>query len=605
MSESNSLANRYQQLIDSIVEITLQGKIRSKEQVYRMLLKEIESGTGEIFERVLDENIQKTTAQLEKKLKATRILRALQTIQGEWERWQKENQNEQTITLAIEQIKQADTQHLLAAFLPCLDQSNNNSLNREQLQKLSQSLKDSSDGLEIKELANGIKDGLEEFSRLEPELITWIYEQSQSSLGFGSEKQGPWPWWEKKTSLPLAQMLFKILANNESIRELSDKSYQVELRAWVELILVLHFLERGLVKWFDEQPYNAKFGQRLSYSTLLIFSVIFAQLSQGFTGKNTNLREGYFLMMLQSLRQLTKRKDFPLYGGIFASFSGENLRDTLTYFDDPLKEVERTQEKARILTLLAYSQLTLGNYKQAKQFHLEALEIAQEALDKPCEIANFNHLSRICIYEKDYDQAINYSQRALMFARQVGDKLGEANGLINVGYAEVFRAKEVEQMTPEIYESAINYLEQGATLAERLEDYQSQALAYNSLGIAYVILSQPSAAITALEKGIKMALNSGNTYLQGLNFTYLAEAYYTLENLSKTIHYGCLGMYLLHQIDSSEYRQAAGLLTIIKGKITDTEFKTLLEQNRPQMIQLIGVDGYDELPRLLEDYQAE
>ncbi|EAZ89939.1 tetratricopeptide repeat protein, partial [Crocosphaera chwakensis] len=534
MSESNSLANRYQQLIDSIVEITLQGKIRSKEQVYRMLLKEIESGTGEIFERILDTNIQKTTAQLEKKLKATRILRALQTIQGEWERWQKENQKEQVITLALEQINKTDSQHLLSSFLPFLDQSNHNSLNREQLEKLSQSLKESNNRTETLELANGIRDGLKEFSRLEPELITWIYEQSQSTLGFGSEKQGPWPWWEKKTSLPLAQMLFKTLANNESIREVSNKSHQVELRAWVELILLLYFLERGLVKWFDEQPYNAKFGQRLSYSTLLIFSMIFAQLSQGFTGKNSNLREGYFLMMLQSLRQLTKRKDFPLYGGIFASFSGENLQYTLTYFDDPLKEVERTQEKARILTLLAYSQLTLGNYKQAKQFHLEALEIAQESSDKPCEIANFNHLSRISIAEKDYDQAINYSQRALMFSRQVGDKLGEANGLINVGYSEVFRAKELEQMNTEIYESAINYLEQGATLAERLEDYQSQALAYNSLGIAYVILSQPSAAITALEKGIKMALNSGNTYLQGLNFTYLAEAYYTLENLPQT-----------------------------------------------------------------------
>ena len=604
MSDSNSLSNHYQQLIDSIVDITLQGKIRSKEQVYRRLVKEIESGTGEIFERILDEKIQQTTAQLEKKLKATRILRALQTIQGEWKRWQQENQSQQGINLAIEQIRNTDSQHLLATFLPLLDNSNNQSFNREELQQLSQSLKESNESLETLELAQGIVDGLQEFSRLEPDLITWIYEQSQSTLGFGSEKQGPWPFWEKKTTLPVAQMLFECLANNDSIREISEKSYQVELRAWVELIIVLNFIERGLVKWFDEQPYNAKFGQRLSYSTLLIFSVIFAQLSQGFTGKNSNLREGYFLMMLQSLRQLTKRKDFPLYGGIFASFSGENLRDTLTYFDDPLKEVERTKEKARILTLLAYSQLTLGNYEQAKNFHLEALEIAQEASDKPCEIANFNHLSRICIYEKDYDQAINYSQRALMFARQVGDKLGEANGLINVGYSEVFRAREIEQMNPEIYESAINYLQQGATLAERLEDYQSQALAYNSLGIAYVILSQPSAAIIALEKGITMALNSGNTYLQGLNFTYLSEAYYTLENLSQAVYYGGLGMYLLHQIDSNEYRQSAGLLIIIKGKIKDSEFKSLLEQNRPKIIKLIGVDGYDELPKLLEKYQA-
>ena len=604
MSDSNSLSNRYQQLIDSIVDITLKGKIRSKEQVYRILVKEIESGTGEIFERILDEKIQQTTAQLDKKLKATRILRALQTIQGEWGRWQQENQSQQGINLAIEQIENAEAKHILATFLPLLDNSNNKSLKREELEQLSQSLTESKKSLETLELAKGIVDGLQEFSRLEPDLITWIYEQSQSTLGFGSEKQGPWPFWEKKTTLPLGQILFNCLANNESIREISEKSYQVELRAWIELIIVLNFLEIGLVKWFDEQPYNAKFGQRLSYSTLLIFSVIFAQLSQGFTGKDSNLREGYFLMMLQSLRRLTKRQDFPLYGGIFASFSGENLRDTLTYFDDPLKEVERTKEKARILTLLAYSQLTLGNYKQAKKFHLEALEISQEASDKPCEIANFNHLSRICIYEKDYNQAINYSQRALMFARQVGDKLGEANGLINVGYSEVFRARDIEQINPEIYESAINYLQQGATLAERLEDYQSQALAYNSLGIAYVIISQPSAAITALEKGIKMALNSGNTYLQGLNFTYLSEAYYTLENLSQAVYYGSLGMYLLHQIDSNEYRQSAGLLTIIKGKVNVQEFQNLLEQNRPKIIKFIGVDGYDELPKLLEDYQA-
>ncbi|MEM8779451.1 MAG: tetratricopeptide repeat protein, partial [Cyanobacteria bacterium P01_G01_bin.49] len=308
---------------------------------------------------------------------------------------------------------------------------------------------------------------------------------------------------------------------------------------------------------------------------------------------------------LQLLRQLARRKDFPLYGGMFASFSGENLRETLNYFDDPLKQVEKTQEKARILTLLAYSQRTLGNYERAKSFHQEALEIARESSDKPCEIANLNHLSRIYIYEKNYDEAISYSQRALVFSRQVGDKLGEANGLINVGYSEVFRARQIEQMEPEIYESAINYLEQGLTLAEKLGEYQSQALAYNSLGIAYVVLSKPAAAITALEKGNQAVLNSGDRYLQGLNFAYLAEAYYTLENLVTSVYYGCLGMYLLAQINSTEWRQAAGLMMIIKGKIQAEEFQKLLEQNRSQIIKIIGVDGYDELPKLLEKYQEK
>ena len=37
----------YQELIDSIVNATLKGKIQSKGQVYRMLKEGVEPGTGE------------------------------------------------------------------------------------------------------------------------------------------------------------------------------------------------------------------------------------------------------------------------------------------------------------------------------------------------------------------------------------------------------------------------------------------------------------------------------------------------------------------------------------------------------------------------------
>ncbi len=89
MSDSPSLGDRYGELIDRIVDTTLKGKIRSKVQVYKMLVKNIEPGTGEIFERTLQGKITATEAELETKIKASRILRELQTIEGEWERWQK------------------------------------------------------------------------------------------------------------------------------------------------------------------------------------------------------------------------------------------------------------------------------------------------------------------------------------------------------------------------------------------------------------------------------------------------------------------------------------------------------------------------------------
>ena len=62
-------------------------------------------------------------------------------------------------------------------------------------------------------------------------------------------------------------------------------------------------------------------------------------------------------------------------------------------------------------------------------------------------------------------------------------------------------------------------------------------------------------------------------------------------------------MYLLNQINSVEWRQVAGLLSILQGQVGQDEFKQFLSQGRSQIIGLISVDGYDYIPQLLEEYQ--
>jgi tetratricopeptide (TPR) repeat protein len=397
--------------------------------------------------------------------------------------------------------------------------------------------------------------------------------------------------------------LFQTLAQQQPVTSLAQVVNNLELRAWVELAILLQYIQRGLVNWFDQQPYNSKFGKELSYSTFLTFASIWGELWQVFVDSKPALADGCFLMMLQILRSFAQRDDFPLYSGVFASFSGEYLQDTLDYFDEPLQQIEGTEEKARILTLLGYSQRTIGAYDKAVIFHEEALEIAITADDYACEIANLNHLSRTNVNLKNYSEAINYSQRAIIAARQVGDKLGEANALVNLGYAQVLSARQLESMAAENYSEAIRYLEQGVELAQKQGDLQSQSFGYSSLGIAYVILEQPTAAIAALTQGAELAQYSRDVYLQGLSLSYLAEAYYSIEDRSAVIAYGSLGMYLLHQINSSEWRQTAGLLSILQGQIGQAEFQNILTQKRSQIIALIGVDGYDYLPQLLEEYK--
>ncbi|MBA3920668.1 MAG: hypothetical protein H0X31_02745, partial [Nostocaceae cyanobacterium] len=136
-----------------------------------------------------------------------------------------------------------------------------------------------------------------------------------------------------------------------------------------------------------------------------------------------------------------------------------------------------------------------------------------------------------------------------------------------------------------------------------LGDGQSQALCFSSLGIAYLVIQEPQKAIKYLEDAFKTAQASGDLYLQGRNLANLSEAYYSLLSFEKAIYTGCLGMYLLQQIASREWRQPAGLITIIQGQMGVEAFQNALQQNRPRIISLIGVDGYDYLPHLLEEYK--
>lgn len=627
MSDTTSLRDRYFSLIDEIVQMTLKGKIRSKQQVYQMLVQGISKGTGELFEQALSDRTGEFQAQSKsavdelKKAKADRSLRAIQTIQAEWERYQAENRVSNAITSATDSIVKAESDNRLSALLLAIDPNQAQPLNLDQIQQLAKALQQQSQtnshpesSQEIYQLAEGLIQGLQSWQKLQEYLVSWMYEQSRGTLGFEGVpgQKGPWPLWASKVDSRFPKGLFQTLAFNQPIDEFTAKQTPA-LHEWVELAVILQCLQRGLVNWFDKLVYDAKVGAQLSISTYLTFALIWSQLASGFNAVSQRLTNGCFQINLQILRTLAQQKYFPMYGGIFASFSGDYLRSTLEYLDEPLRRVEGTQEKARILTLLGYSMGAVGQYDRAHSFHQQALEIARSASDIVCEIANLNHISRIYVAQKNYQEAISYSQRALMLSRQNGERLGETNALANLGYSEVLQAQQLEQLEPEVYETAINYLQQGLQLSERLGDaaygagfslQQSKSLCCSSLGIAYMILSQPQTAIPYLESGWQAAQMSGDLYLQGLNLSYLAEANYSLLQIEKAIYSGSLGMYLLEQIGSPQWRQTAGLLTILRGQTGVENFQAILQKYRAQIIPVIGVDGYDHIPELLKQYQG-
>jgi tetratricopeptide (TPR) repeat protein len=622
-SKPLSTRDRYNIFVDRLIINIENGKLLSKEHVYRILSESLETGTGEIFERALEEHSQLLQANFAaqtdemKQAKANQKLRAMKILNDAWEQWQKNYQLQDTCNRGLQTILNAEPQERFATLTQVLDPNHSPVFERqhlqllaELLQKSAETLADDSEAFMLRQFAIGLTRGLADFDILEGSLVSWLY-ASQRQVGFERSKvTGPWHSWAQQMTSPLPRDLFAAQASNQSAATIAQSQGRIDISAWVELSILLRYLQNGLVRWFDQQLYDAKAGLHMTGTTFVAFAMIWGELSSGFQNApqlserdRQSLAKICFRISLQTLRTFAQRENFPLYGGVFASFSGESFRETISYLDQPLKEAENTGEKARILTVLGYSKAWMGHHQEAIALHQEALNLAREVSDQRCEIANLNHLSRISLIQKDFSTSESQAQRALILARQGGDRQGEANALANLGYSEVMIARQQESITPEELEIPIAHLERGQKLSEKLNDFQNQALCWVGLGTAYVAIEQPSQAQSALEKGLAITQQIGDRDLQALSHAYLGEAFYQLNQLEMATYHACLGMYLLEQRQSKLWQQSAALVVILQGKLGAEGFTNLLQQLRSPLIALIGVDGFDHLPNLIDRYR--
>ena len=603
----STLQARYQSTIEDLIAQTLQGKIRSNFQIADRIVQEFENGTEDLFTACLSQfqdQIQNLAASDDelKQAKAMRQGRALKTIQAEWERYQSQQSRQSAIATALSQLLTAAPEQRLSVWLSTFDINAAQRLKLDQQQQLAQQLKSLSAGdHHWGDIAQGIERGLVAWKELELNLVQWMFVRS-NSLGFGNEPEsaGPWKLWSQEVTSELPRSLFQALNAREL--DLTQWRERITDGDWVELAIVLLTAQRGLIDWAETQPYNSKGGRQLCISTFLTFTVLWSQLSAHFSATRPSLQGASFQLVLQLLRSFAQKPYFPLYGGMVALLSQGSFNDLLSYLDEPLRQVEKTQAKARILTLIGYSQQVLQQTEAAIAFHEQALEIAQSeeevSRDLPCAIANLNHLSRVYASLKQYSEAIRYAQQALILARQTGDSLGQANALANVGYGEILNARQLERLDEDSAEIPISQLNQGLQLAQQLNDRTSEALCNNSLGIAYSMLNLPDRALPYLAAGLQAAQESGDRYLQGLNLTYFSEVQEVLGDLDRSILSGLLALYYLEQLGSIEWQQSRNRLMILRSRLGDT-FDAHLKTVQPAIISAIGVDGYDHAIGLL------
>jgi tetratricopeptide (TPR) repeat protein len=625
----DTLADRYHALIDDLVAQTLKGKIASKAQVEQLLSQQVERGTGEMFERCLAEQTVTTQARVDqpvneaKQAKAMRSLRALGTVRSAWEAVQQSLQAAGALDAAAAAVLAAEPGDRLVALATITDPNRADTPTADGLVCLAKTLDraaaeaeqsgtDSGDGAaELRSLATGIRHGLTARDRLNAHLVSWMYEQARDNLGFSSAvSAGPWATWAKVSDSELLRGWFGALARGESPGQWLALHPDLSTADWVELVMALQGTWRGLIHWLDSQPYHPQAGKRMSIATAIAFAALWCQLSAGCAQislwsetQRDRRSQLCFQMALQVLRAFAQKDYFPLYGGVFASFSGDYLQGALDYLDRPLALSSDTREKGRILTLLGYSQQAMGDSGRAIAFHTQALDIARQCEDQPTQIANQNHLSHSWINAGDYDQAIALAQQALVVARAAGDRPGEAHALANLGTAEVFAARTEGIAGEERYAQAVTYLERALALAERAGDLHSRARCLSSLGLAQAALDDSETAVATLNAAIAAGSVLGDLYLQALNYTTLAGAALAVARHDEAIAAAAIGSWWFAQIGSEQWRQGARLLVLLQGQLGEVAFAEALARSHRARLAAIGPEGCEGLDDLLQTYR--
>ena len=101
----------------------------------------------------------------------------------------------------------------------------------------------------------------------------------------------------------------------------------------------------------------------------------------------------------------------------------------------------------------------------------------------------------------EVEKAIGYHERALVIAREIGDRQGEGNALGNLGYAYA-RLGEVEK--------TIRFHEQALVISREIGDRQSEGAVLGNLGLAYARLGEVEKAAALLRQAEAIGKQIGN-----------------------------------------------------------------------------------------------
>ncbi|MGH9752611.1 MAG: tetratricopeptide repeat protein, partial [Blastocatellia bacterium] len=138
-----------------------------------------------------------------------------------------------------------------------------------------------------------------------------------------------------------------------------------------------------------------------------------------------------------------------------------------------LDQVER-DDAARLMHNLGVLQQGRGNYEEALDYYQRSLKIAEEIGDVESVAGSLHQIGWVQQERGNYEAALDYYQRSLKIKEEIGDVAGVASSLHNIGMVQQDRGN---------YEEALDYYRRSLKILEEIGDVAGVASSLHQIGM--------------------------------------------------------------------------------------------------------------------------
>jgi len=219
-----------------------------------------------------------------------------------------------------------------------------------------------------------------------------------------------------------------------------------------------------------------------------------------------------------------------------------------------------------------------GSYKKSLEYFEKALKIAQEIGYRRGEGAALGNLGLTYYYLGELERAIDYCEQAIAIANEIGNRSGEGNHLGNLGLAYAALGK---------VERAIEYYEQALAIALEIDDRHVEGTTLGNLGNAYYALGQVERASEYYEQALVIAREIGDLHGEGTWLNNLGVAFEDLEKYDLALACYLLARRIYREIRAPEIERAENDINELKTRMGEKEFQKLMDTVEPKTEEII------------------